>query len=219
MVAQTVWQVNSALLKSSSCTHAPISCEHVSCRKICNGKYTSSDLKKNEALMATKDGTSSIVGSTGRCTRVSIGSSSTSVSRWEIFLIMIPTQQQLMALALPYHQLLTLILDLQQPLPSGFLAFSPCQSGSPYIQRSDCWLVALRGVENTEYEKAFVKQVNFDNQYACLSTTNKFLQPASFGHNGTSAQVSSQDLLAFSDQLADLWPHEVWSIPSMKRLL
>ena len=52
-------QVNSATLKTDSHTKALISREPVSCRKICNGSYTSGYLKKSEALITVRDGTSS----------------------------------------------------------------------------------------------------------------------------------------------------------------
>jgi len=40
-----------------------ISCEPDSCRHICNGSYTSGDLKRNDTLIAVKDGTNFKVGS------------------------------------------------------------------------------------------------------------------------------------------------------------
>ena len=43
-----------------------------------------SGLKKNEVLIAAKDGTGFIVGSTRKSTRISIGNSTTSVSHEEI---------------------------------------------------------------------------------------------------------------------------------------
>ena len=48
-------------------------------------------------------------------------------------------------------------------------------------------------VHHTEYEDDLVRQTNTDNQYSCLSTTNKFIQPASFGHSSTSTQMSGRN--------------------------
>ena len=79
-----VQRVNLALLKSNPYTQAPISCEPIFCKKICNGSYISGDFKKNEALIAAKNGISSTVGSAGSSTRVSIGNSTTFVGRGEI---------------------------------------------------------------------------------------------------------------------------------------
>ena len=66
----TIWQANSAPLKFNSHINMPISCETVSCRKVYSGLYTSSDLKKNNSLIAVKSDISSKVGSDGRSTIV-----------------------------------------------------------------------------------------------------------------------------------------------------
>ena len=49
------------------------------------------------------------------------------------------------------------------------------------------------GGEHTNYEDDLVSQTNIDRRYGCLSTTNKHIQPASFGHSGTSAQMSGRN--------------------------
>jgi len=46
------------------------------------------------------------------------------------------------------------------------------------------------GVEHIEFEKDPVRRTNNDIIYNCLSTTNKLLQPVSFGHSDTSTQMS-----------------------------
>jgi len=61
-----------------------ISCEPGSCRRICNGSYTSGDLKKNDTLISAKGGTSSKIGPAGRSIRVSKESFSTFIDCGEI---------------------------------------------------------------------------------------------------------------------------------------
>ena len=124
-----------------------ISCEPNSCKHICNGSYTSGDLKKNDTLIPAKDGTTSKVGSARRSTSVSTESSLTSISCWEVFSYcdtnsaitsdLVLFYHKLLVPVLDYHQLLALVLYCQQFLPLSFLASSPCQQGSPCIQRSD----------------------------------------------------------------------------------
>ena len=46
------------------------------------------------------------------------------------------------------------------------------------------------GAEHTEYEDDLIRQTNIDRRYGCIFTTNKLVQLASFGHNGTFAQMS-----------------------------
>jgi len=45
-------------------------------------------------------------------------------------------------------------------------------------------------VEHTEYEDDLVRETNTDRRYSCLLITNKHVQLASFGDNGTSARMS-----------------------------
>jgi len=60
-----------------------ISCELGSYKHICNGSYTSGDLKKNDTLISAKGGISFKAGSAGRSTRVSTGRLSTSIGYGE----------------------------------------------------------------------------------------------------------------------------------------
>jgi len=47
--------------------------------------------------------------------------------------------------------------------------------------------VRKEGLEHKEYEDDFVRQTNTDSQYGYLFTTNKPVQPTSFGHSSTYA--------------------------------
>ena len=126
-----------------------ISCNPAFCRNFCKGSYSSGDLNDNEALIAIKDGTSSIVGYAGRSIRVLIGNSTIFVGRKEISSCSETNLAVISCLALADHQLLALVLDLQQPLLSYFLKFSPCQLGALYIQSLDRCVVTSRGMEHT----------------------------------------------------------------------
>jgi len=48
-------------------------------------------------------------------------------------------------------------------------------------------------VEQTNYEDDLARQTNTNRQYSCLSTTNKLVQPASFGHSGIPTQILEQN--------------------------
>ena len=101
----TIWQANSAPLKFNSHINMPISCETVSYRKVYSGLYTSSDLKKNNSLIAVQSDISSKVGSDGRSTKVSTWSSLTFVSRKKISSCGDTNSATTLVLALAYHQL------------------------------------------------------------------------------------------------------------------
>ena len=45
-------------------------------------------------------------------------------------------------------------------------------------------------MKHTDYEDDLVRQSNTDRRYDYLSTTNKLVQLALFGHNSISAQMS-----------------------------
>ena len=106
-----------------------ISCNPAFCRNFCKGSYSSGDLNDNEALIAIKDGTSSIVGYAGRSIRVLIGNSTIFVGRKEISFCSETNLAVIsclaLALVLADHQLLARqglkALNLCQPLLSWLL--------------------------------------------------------------------------------------------------
>jgi len=70
---------------------------------------------------------------------------------------------------------------------------SQARSLAQYWDRYSLPQMHKEGVEHTNYEDDLVRQTNIDRPYDCLSTTNKPIQSASFGHSGTSAQMSKQN--------------------------
>jgi len=99
---------------------------------MCKGSYTAGDLEK--ALTAAKDGTTAMVGSAGRSTRVSIGSFSTSVGREEISSCGDTNSATTFGPDSGSSTTVGLVLDLQLPC---FLESFSRQLGSPYTQRLD----------------------------------------------------------------------------------
>jgi len=169
-----------------------ISCEPVSYKHICKGSYSSGDLNDNKALIAAKNGTSSIVGSTERSIRVSIGSSTTFVGCEENFscsdinsaIICGPDSGSSSTFGSGSEFSIT-----STALLSRIFSTTVRSSLQSATRSLNC---GLSSVEHIGYED-LVRQININSWYSCLSITNKFIQLALFGHSDTSAQVSRRN--------------------------